>query len=169
MLAKGILSAFTGISQRVVPPISCKSIDFDKKVKSLLRFDIPTVDVDMAFTNRNKFLFLDSRAAEEFQVSHIKGATYVGYNDFDLSKLNRMAKDTKIIVYCSIGYRSELIANRLKAAGYSNVFNLYGSIFEWCNRGYPIVDGNEMPTQKLHTYNRKWSAYVDQPGIKKVW
>ncbi len=169
MVAKSLLSTYTGLSQRVVPPISCKNTQFDKKVKSLLRFDIPTLDVEMAYANRENFVFLDTRAYDEFSVSHIKGARYVGYDDFELSKLHNIAKESKIIVYCSIGYRSEHIGNKLKAAGYRNVYNLYGSIFEWCNRGYPIVDAIEVPTQLLHTYNRKWSAYVDNGRIKKVW
>jgi len=33
-------------------------------------------------------------------------------------------------VYCSLGIRSEVIAKKLKKAGYTNVFNLYGGIFE---------------------------------------
>ena len=57
----------------------------------------------------------------------------------------------------------------MKKAGFSNVYNLYGSIFEWANQGHRLVDKGGQPTFKLHTYNKKWSKWVDNAKIEKVW
>ena len=53
--------------------------------------------------------------------------------------------------------------------GYNNVHNLYGSIFDWVNRGYLVVNSNDEETKEVHTYNRIWSRWVDEKQAKKVW
>jgi len=78
-------------------------------------------------------------------------------------------KETTLVVYCSIGYRSDKIGGQLKKAGFNRVFNLYGSIFEWVNRGYTVVDKAGHPTNRLHTYNKHWSRWVDNPKIEKIY
>lgn len=155
--------------QKNIPHFSCQNPVFDKKVKNMLSFNVPTVDIDFANKNKDNLIFLDARALEEYQTSHIKNAKYIGFNNFDVSVLKDVTKESKIIVYCSIGYRSEIIAKKIIDLGYRNVFNLYGSIFEWCNHGLPIYDMNNNLTLNLHTYNRKWSQYVYNQQIIKKW
>ncbi len=142
---------------------------FDQRIKNLINFDIPVIGVDSVYSNIEKFVFVDTRERDEYEVSHIPNAHYSGYDDFDLSNLMHIDKDSEIVVYCSIGYRSEKIGKKLKKAGYKNVYNLYGSIFEWVNRGYPIVDTSNQRTRRLHTYNKIWSKWVDNPDILKIW
>ena len=68
-------------------------------------------------------------------------------------------------MYCSLGIRSEDIAEKIQAAGFSNVFNLYGGIFEWKNQDNTIVTEENTPTQKVHTFNKEWSKWLHK-GIK---
>ena len=105
-------------------------------------------------------LILDAREPEEFQVSHIKGALEVGYDDFDISILNEVPKDKKIVVYCSIGIRSENIGLKLEKAGFEKVENLYGGIFEWKNNDYPLVDEKGKATEKVHAFSKAWSKWL---------
>ena len=51
----------------------------------------------------------------------------------------------------------------------SNVYNLYGSIFEWANEGLPLVDNNGYDTNAVHTWNKRWSQWVTNPNVEKVW
>ena len=51
---------------------------------------------------------------------------------------------------------------KLKAAGYRNVRNLYGSIFEWVNQDNPVVDNQGKPTQKVHAYSRTWGVWLNK-------
>lgn len=106
-------------------------------------------------------VLLDSREPGEFAVSHIKGARCVGYDDFDMSALKDIPKDTEIVVYCSVGYRSEKIGEKLLEEGFTNVSNLYGGIFNWVNAGNPVVDGNGA-TPKVHAYNKKWGQWLEK-------
>lgn len=107
-------------------------------------------------------LLLDARKYDEFQVSHIPRAQWVGYKDFKIGDMASLIpdKNQKLVVYCSIGVRSEDIAEQLKQAGYTEVYNLYGGIFEWKNKGYPVVDQQGNPTEKVHPYSRYWGRFL---------
>jgi hypothetical protein len=72
-------------------------------------------------------------------------------------------------VYCSIGYRSEKIGEQLQKLGYKNVYNLYGSLFAWVNRGYEVVDINNKSTYTVHGYDAKWAKWITNKRYKKVY
>ena len=140
---------------------------FDRTIRSYLNFSVPILACTELEANMTNFTVLDAREEEEYVVSHIPGAQHIGFKAFDLASL-RMPKDQPILVYCSIGYRSEKIGERLQEAGYTKVYNLYGSIFEWANLGFPLVDTIAHRTDRIHTYSRKWSKWVEA-DIEKVW
>ncbi|TDQ33303.1 rhodanese-like domain-containing protein [Zeaxanthinibacter enoshimensis] len=128
--------------------------------KTLERYNsgsIPYIQVD-ELARDDKTLRLDAREKEEFLVSHLPGATWVGYKDFDIETVLDYVpdKDTEIVVYCSVGVRSERIGEDLKEAGFTNVKNLYGGIFGWKNAGYPVMDPEGNPTQKVHAFSKSW-------------
>ena len=100
-----------------------------------------------------KPLLLDVRTAAEFDVSHLSGARRV---DPDATTV-ALPKDTPIITYCSVGYRSAKFAQRLQDAGFTNVRNLDGSIFQWANEGRPIAGS----AGKVHPFNKKWGVLLD--------
>lgn len=106
-------------------------------------------------------VLLDTREIKEYQVSHIPGAIWVGFSDFDIKRLAGISKDQVVVVYCSIGVRSETIGKKLKTLGFEKVFNLYGGIFHWVNEGNS-VEANGRPTTKVHAYNRVWGVWLNQ-------
>ncbi|MBO3115706.1 rhodanese-like domain-containing protein [Winogradskyella sp. DF17] len=116
---------------------------------------------------QDEVLILDAREIEEFQVSHLKNAIYVGYDNFNLQATTSSLKDTTkpIVVYCSIGVRSEDIAEQLKDAGYTNIYNLYGGIFEWKNKNLPVYNLKNNSTDSIHAYSKRWGKYLNK-GIK---
>lgn len=108
--------------------------------------------------------FLDTREQEEYNVSHIPNANYIGFKDFSKEELLTLIpdKDAAIIVYCSIGVRSEKIGKKLKSLGYVNVKNLYGGIFEWTNNNFPLEDENGVSTEKIHAFTKQWGRYLEK-------
>lgn len=64
----------------------------------------------------------DVRESEEFAVSHLSGAL----NYSESSSIAGMVtnKNTAIVVYCSVGYRSAAVADELATLGFTNVRNL---------------------------------------------
>ena len=118
--------------------------------------------------NNDQIILLDSREPREFKVSHINKAICVGYDHFNIKETIQKIpanKNTKIIVYCSLGIRSEDIAEKLKEIGYTNIYNLYGGIFEWKNQGNQVVNKQQNTTEKIHTFNKEWSKWLLK-GVK---
>ena len=69
-------------------------------------------------------------------------------------------------MYCSVGYRSEKISEKLTDLGFQNVSNLYGGMFGWVNAEQPIVSGQGKPTDEIHPYDKKWGKWLER-GTKK--
>jgi len=141
----------------------------DKLDRTLRRFNkasVPysyTTDVEQA----ENIILLDTRKQEEYAVSHLKNAIWVGYKEFNETVLQTKLpdKEAAIVVYCSIGVRSENIGEKLMAMGYQNVKNLYGGIFQWKNEGKPVYNGNHQKTDSVHAFNKHWGKLLKK-GIK---
>lgn len=165
-----LLNLFFAQPQAKYPKTAaCQDAAFDKKVNSYLSYTVPVISVKDANAKKSDLIFLDAREIKEYETSHIPESRYIGYDKFKMESIKDIPKDKKIVVYCSIGYRSEIIATKLKEAGYKNVYNLYGSIFEWVNNNFSVTDKNGKPTHKVHTYNKKWSQWVINGKIEKIW
>lgn len=124
--------------------------------------EVPKISVSRAQAIKDSVIFLDTRSTEEYTISHIEGARFVGYNEFDAASLKDIPKDQAIITYCSIGKRSGEIGKKLIAAGYQTVQNLYGGVFEWVNNGYKVVNAKEKPTEKVHIFSKYWSKWLER-------
>ena len=140
-------------------------VDFNKMADKMAKGDAKDIIVDDLLRIKKEVVLLDSRELEEYKTSHIPSAQWIGYDDFSIERLNDIDKDAKIVVYCSVGYRSERISEKLMKAGFKNVYNLKGSIFKWYNEGYKVVDESGNPTKKIHGYNKKWSKWIKNGDI----
>jgi rhodanese-related sulfurtransferase len=141
--------------------------EYDEKLKSLYQNTVQTLQPELVkkLMKEEKVILLDTRSKEEFSISHLAGAQFLNYDSYTNEEFNRIAKNSKVIVYCSVGYRSERVGERLIQLGYKNVFNIYGGIFQWKNKGFEVVNKYNQPTDSVHTYNKDWSEWL-QRGIK---
>lgn len=104
-------------------------------------------------------VILDARAAEEFAVSHLPGARHVGADANIAGGLAAGAADASVVVYCSVGYRSAALVDRLRQQGHANAVNLEGSIFRWAGEGRPVYrDGARV--EQVHPYDDRWGALL---------
>lgn len=110
----------------------------------------------------DNYVFLDARKKEEYDVSHIADAQWAGTGKLDAEEMSALVPDkaSPIIVYCSIGVRSENTAEQFVEAGYTNVYNLYGGIFEWKNKDYPVFDNRGKETNKVHAFSKHWGKFL---------
>ena len=121
---------------------------------------VPFIKAKELRENNQNYTILDIRELKEYNVSHIKNAISISFNDFNVKMIkHKIDKNTPIVVYCSIGYRSEKVGEKLLDEGFT-VYNLYGGIFNWINSNNPIVDNNEIATQKVHCFNQEWSKWL---------
>jgi len=145
-----------------------KNADFSKKINSMLNFSIPIITVQELNQQKN-ITILDARESKEFLVSHIPKALNIGYKHMDKAIVEGLDKNKTVVLYCSIGYRSEKMGEKLKKLGFTKIYNLYGSIFEWVNQGYALEDAKGLPTNKVHAYNKSWSKWVENNKYEKVY
>ncbi|QMU28689.1 rhodanese-like domain-containing protein [Adhaeribacter radiodurans] len=146
----------------------CGQTAFDKQLNILYKKTVPLIQPAQLATelkNNQNIILLDTRSPAEFAVSHLPAAQFVNYDEFSLAQVKHLAFDTPIVVYCSVGVRSEKIGEKLLRAGYKNVRNLYGGIFEWKNKGMIVVKPDNTPTDSVHTYNHYWAIWLKK-GIK---
>ena len=106
-------------------------------------------------------LIFDVREEAEFAVSHIRGARWAAKIDEALALLEGVPREREIVVYCSIGYRSAELAQRLGDAGFTKVRNLDGSIFEWANSGHAVFREG-VRVHEVHPYNWIWGTLLDE-------
>ena len=171
-LVTSVLSIFLTFISCAQPPADRAHVEnpeFDKKIVRTISFTVPTMSVAELKEKQSEVVLLDARELEEYEVSHIPNAEYIGYDKLEKKKLKKIPKDATIVLYCSIGYRSEKVGEKLQKMGYTDVYNLFGSIFEWVNQGNEVVDKDENPTDLIHTYNEKWSQWVNHNMLKKTW
>lgn len=153
------LGATTGLAQQTIEEVLLKYN------KQSIPYIYPEILADIQ--KDSTIVLLDTREIKEYQVSHIKGALYAGYENFNLQKVSKVIKnkEAQIIVYCSLGVRSEDIAEILQKAGYTNIQNLHGGIFDWKNNNLPLVNAKQKQTDSVHVYSKKWGKWLTK-GIK---
>ncbi|XP_048780325.2 uncharacterized protein LOC125683320 isoform X1 [Ostrea edulis] len=130
---------------------------------------------------------LDCRSEEEFNISHIEDAVNINYespaeeiltvwkidqsthgdHSHGNSLVNTEAVITRcftnavdVVCYCSVGYRSALVAQKLqdhvrKSTEDKNLsfYNLKGGLFKWANENRRMVDLQGEITKFAHPYN----------------
>jgi rhodanese-related sulfurtransferase len=113
----------------------------------------------LANKNRPPPVLLDVRTEEEWDVSHLSGARRVEPNASIEQAVGGMPKETPIVTYCAVGYRSGELATKLRGSGFTHVRNLEGSIFQWANEHRPMVQGDE-PVTTVHPYSSLWGRLL---------
>lgn len=144
-----------------IPPTLSQSLTYKTLLNKTYEKEFPLVYPEQKDLFRHAIV-LDAREKKEYAVSHLKTARWVGYDTFSLESVSEISKEDTIIVYCSIGARSQEIGKKLKAAGFLNVYNLYGGIFHWVNEDNPVFTTDSVLTDRVHTYNKMWGMWVNK-------
>ena len=115
----------------------------------------------LAGSKNGSIILIDARGMEEFRVSHISGSRNIPYDKDPLKHLTDIKPDSPIVVYCSVGYRSSILAKKLQDMGFTKVYNLEGSIFKWANEDRPLAQ-NQTIVYKVHPYNAHWGNLLER-------
>ncbi len=93
--------------------------------------------------NRNKGVYIDIRAVEDFQKAHIIGATNITPEELEKS-LNKLKKykERPVIVYSEAANCDKVVAT-LRKEGFENAFSLNGGLKAWTTAGYPTKTQNK--------------------------
>ncbi|UOG76880.1 rhodanese-like domain-containing protein [Hymenobacter tibetensis] len=136
---------------------------YDRLLRTLYRNTVPAIrPVQLAELLQEKpesVVVLDTRTPVEYQVSHLRNARFVDYDSFKKNTFDNLSRRQTVVVYCSVGYRSERVGEQLKALGFQDVRNLYGGIFQWVNEGRTVYN-QQGPTTNVHPYSPLWSPWL---------
>uniref|UniRef100_UPI00398F85ED tRNA uridine(34) hydroxylase-like isoform X1 n=2 Tax=Pristiophorus japonicus TaxID=55135 RepID=UPI00398F85ED len=127
--------------------------------------------------NRDQMLLLDTRSAAEYEVSHLEGAVRIDPETTDMEHvvkelgLTDCAGGRDVVCYCTVGYRSSGVAQKLGEflaseagqglCGPPKVYNLEGGLVKWANERKAIVDSQNQPTSLVHPYSAVWAPLLE--------
>ncbi|MGH7258137.1 MAG: rhodanese-like domain-containing protein [Nitrospiraceae bacterium] len=87
------------------------------------------------------FVLIDVRSPEEHVSGQIPGTDLnIDFREIKARHREIGAKPgDHIVVYCQSGHRSNIAAETLADLGYTNVYNVSGSMNAWMEAGYPVA------------------------------
>lgn len=93
---------------------------------------------DVATEMENRAIVLDVRKPNEWNVAHMKGATFLPLANFP-DNLQGMDKSAKYIVHCGGGYRSMTAISIMKKMGFEDLINIRGGFGSMQKAGVDVV------------------------------
>lgn len=84
-----------------------------------------------------RFELLDVRTPEERAIAAIPGAVLL--NESEAARIETLPRDTKLVLHCHHGGRSQQAAEQFVALGFSEVWNVVGGIDAWSQEIDPDV------------------------------
>ena len=163
-----------GLSALLIAPVTLlamASLDWFL-VKQALRIEfrdvqwITTAELSdwLANSHRSQPILLDVRTRAEWEVSHLPSAS-AGLIRRPIRRGARgNFKETPIVTYCSVGYRSAKAARRLRADGYNHCKTSKAQFSRWANGGRPLLHGDQVVRQ-VHPYSTYWAGLL-QPAVR---
>ncbi|MBO3699009.1 rhodanese-like domain-containing protein [Roseivirga sp. E12] len=119
--------------------------------------NVERVDAEEAFRmiSTTDFTILDVRDESEYDVSHLEGA--IRYEEGLLEGLNA---NEPVMVYCTVGLRSNQLAKILEEEGFNQVVELQDGLIGWSNAELPLVNSRDNLTDSVHVYAQYFSALL---------
>ncbi len=89
---------------------------------------------------RDDLFLLDVRTLGEYQQARLDGARLIPIDQL-VKRLAEVPRNRPILVYCAVGSRSAQVVNYLARRGYPELYNLYGGVYSWAQKGLPVLQG----------------------------
>lgn len=107
--------------------------------------------------SKGDITILDVRDENEFDVSHLTGA--VRYEEGMLESLD---PDAPVLVYCTVGLRSNKLAQSLREQGFNEIIELQDGLIGWSNAQLPLVNSSNKITDSIHVYNQYFGRLLKE-------
>lgn len=98
-------------------------------------------------------MILDIRERDNL-IDEIPGSTRV--DPMDIGRIEQLIPDStsSVLVYCGIGEKSAVVADKLRQRGYAGVVSLSGGIRRWRSEGNPVVEVDAQPEDRYDRHVR---------------
>jgi len=111
--------------------------------------------LDLSNAQRANYIVVDVRSPVERNISIIEGSIDQAHFERNFDSYQKK----KVVVYCTIGYRSGYYAKALRQQGL-DAYNLSEGILGWIQAGGSLVNTDGQITPKVHVYSRPWDLAV---------
>ena len=92
------------------------------------------------FIDINNAVLVDVRTHDEYNSGYIENSINIDYFSDDFSEnVEKLDKNTPIVLYCRSGKRSSKSANKLSKLGFKEIYNLQGGILDWIEIGNSVI------------------------------
>ena len=92
------------------------------------------------FIDINNAVLVDVRTHDEYNSGYIENSINIDYFSDDFSEnVEKLDKNTTIVLYCRSGKRSSKSANKLSKLGFKEIYNLQGGILDWIEIGNSVI------------------------------
>ena len=112
-------------------------------------------EFEKEITSKGNIQILDVRTPKEFFGGHIKNALQADWNDkteFE-RRLTFVDKNKPVYVYCLAGGRSAAAADKMRKAGYTNVYELSGGTNAWRAANKPLEGVSTEKQMTIEAFN----------------
>lgn len=94
--------------------------------------------------NKEGFVLLDVRSADDYRQGHIHGARSLPVDEIQSKAAQMLKSSDNIVVYCGsyVCMASTNAYKMLDKLGYKNVHDYKGGMEEWSTAGFPVDSGN---------------------------
>lgn len=149
MLVTGILAMLIAVAYYI----------YDQGVYTFLSPHVVRIDSEEAqdLLKEKNLLILDAREWKEFETSHLDGALH-----YDPAMLDSIPKDRPLLIYCTIGVRSNREAQKASERGFQKIYEMKDGIIGWANASFQLIDPEGKPTDSVHTYNKSFSPLLNK-------
>ena len=103
--------------------------------------DVTVEQAKQLIEEKSNLVILDVRTVSEYDDSHIEGALNIPVQEIE-GRLDELAKNDEILVYCRTGNRSFTAIEIMNAEGFTKIYHMNHGITAWIDADYPVV-----PTQ----------------------
>jgi rhodanese-related sulfurtransferase len=117
-------------------------------------------EFEKEITTKKDIQILDVRTSGEFFGGHIKNALQADWNnkpEFE-RRLSFIDKNKPVYVYCLAGGRSAAAADKMRKAGYTNVYELSGGTNAWRAANKPLEGATTEKQMTMEAFNTSISA-----------
>jgi rhodanese-related sulfurtransferase len=102
---------------------------------------IQVAELKAQLDERAPIVLVDVRQPEEYaQDGHVAGAKLLPLPLLSM-RMQELPQDAQIVVICRSGNRSQVAAEQLARAGYTNITNVVGGMTAWARSGFPMRRG----------------------------
>lgn len=104
-------------------------------------------------------VIIDVRTEEEYEGGHLSNAKNIVFADGFDDNIKQLDKSKTILLYCLSGGRSAAALARMRAAGFTKVYNLKGGITQWRSVGLP-ESGDVEGTASMGISTQEYKAFL---------